>query len=114
MDKPTPVYVYQEFPRILYHVGGTVIVNNQEEKDLYIDKGYETMPIKMNRAEEVQALIVFHKTEIISLEKELKALLRVKEITPQLPEPPIPEPPKEPAPAESKAITTVVKLVEEK
>jgi formate dehydrogenase assembly factor FdhD len=69
-------YVYQEFPRILYSMGGTKTVNTQAEMDDALAQGYSISPNSVSRADEIKKLLVYHKTEITKLEKEYDTLMK--------------------------------------
>lgn len=64
------------FPKCLYCATGNITVHNQEEMDLYLERGYETSHVRLDRIEELKKLIAHHKSEMIILERELEALLK--------------------------------------
>ena len=56
--KPLKPFVYQEFPRVLFHRKmGTRVVNNTQEKEALLKEGWELSPAKIKREEELLRLI---------------------------------------------------------
>lgn len=75
----TEPYVFQEFPKMLYHVvEPPKVVNTPEEEREWLSKGWSTSAVVFSELAAVEAKIAETKTTLKALEATRRQLLKAK------------------------------------